>query len=287
MLVRRGVFMRRVEGKVSVADPVVGYVQLPGEVQQIEHPAGGDTCTSVALPDEPVARLAWAGPLMISPVADLAHRRLLARARSGASPPDLVDLAADLIGALMPPSRAAPRHAIEKVRAAPGHAIGEFRAAPRRAAEEFRAAPRDPVEEVGAAPRRGVDEVRAALNEDPHARLETLAALAGWSPWHLSRTFRRVTGVTINTYRLRLRVRAVLDELADPGAELAALAVRAGFADQAHMTRAVGRELGSSPGRIRRLFLSGTPGRAHSDRAIHEQPKGAIPGNAGGPGARR
>ncbi|MET0492073.1 MAG: AraC family transcriptional regulator [Actinoplanes sp.] len=229
MLVRRGVFVRRVEGKVSVADPVAGYVQQPGEVQQIEHPAGGDTCTSVALPDEPVARLAWAGPLMISPAADLAHRRLLARATAGASPPDLVDLAADLIGALLAPPRAASRREVEEVRAAP---------------------------------RRAVDEVRASLNADPQARLETLAALVGWSTWHLSRTFRSVTGVTINTYRLRLRVRAVLDELADPGAGLAALAVRAGFADQAHMTRAVRRELGSSPGRIRRgLANDSGPGR--------------------------
>jgi AraC-like DNA-binding protein len=243
VLVRRGVFVRRVEGKVSVADPVAGYVQRPGEVQQIEHPAGGDTCTSVALPDEPAARLAWAGPLMVSPAADLAHRRLLARAASGASPPDLVDLAADLIGALLPPPRAAPR--------------------------------------------RAVDEVRAALNADPQARLEALAALVGWSPWHLSRTFRRVTGVTINTYRVRLRVRAVLDELADPGAELAALAVRAGFADQAHMTRAVRRELATSPARLRRLFLSGPPGRAHSARALHEHPEDTIPENDGDPGARR
>lgn len=215
MLVRRGVFVRRVEGGVSVADPVVGYVQQPGEVQQIDHPAGGDTCTSVALPDEPAAHLAWAGPLRVSAAADLAHRRLLARAASGAAPPDLVDLAADLIGALLPPSRASPG--------------------------------------------RAVDEVRAALNENPSARLGELAELAGWSPWHLSRTFRRVTGITLNSYRLRLRVRAALDGLAEPGAGLAALAARAGFADQAHLTRAVRRELGSTPARIRRSLLGPRP----------------------------
>ncbi len=211
VLVRRGVFARRVDGEVGVADPLTGYVQRPGEVQQVAHPAGGDVCTSIGIDPELADRLAWAGPLTVSPAADLAHRRLIARAGSAASAADLIDLGTDLIARLLPRSS---RHS----------------------------------------PHPAVDEVRAALNADPDARLESLAELAGWSRWHLSRTFHRVTGVTINTYRLRLRVRTVLDELAGSRDGLAAVAARAGFADQAHMTRSIRRELDMPPGMVRKML---------------------------------
>ncbi|MFB9357613.1 helix-turn-helix domain-containing protein [Actinoplanes nipponensis] len=211
VLVRRGVFARRADGRAGVADPVQGYVQRPGQVQQVAHPAGADTCTSIGIAPALADRLGWAGPLTVSPRADLAHRRLIARATAGAGPADLAELAADLIARLLPPPARRP-------------------------------------------PRRSVDDVRVALNADPRARLDDLAELAGCSRWHLSRTFHEVTGVTINTYRLRLRARAVLAELGDSAAGLAELAARAGFADQAHLSRTIRRELGLSPGEVRRLL---------------------------------
>ena len=50
----------------------------------------------------------------------------------------------------------------------------------------------------------------------------------------------------------------MLDALADgdTGESLAALAARSGFADQAHMTRSVRREIAMSPGRVRRHFAA-------------------------------
>jgi AraC-like DNA-binding protein len=211
VLVRRGVFARRVDGAAGVADTLTGYVQRPGEVQQVAHPAGGDVCTSIETDPELVDRLAWAGPLQVSPAADLAHRRLIAHAGSGAGHADLIDLGTDLIARLLPPPPRRPAHP-------------------------------------------AVEEVRAALNADPDMRLEALAELAGCSRWHLSRTFHRVTGVTINTYRLRLRVRAVLEELAGSREGLAVLAARAGFADQAHMTRSIRRELEMPPSLVRKIL---------------------------------
>ena len=48
MLVRSGCFRRRVDGRDSVLDPAVLYVQAPGEEQQVALPrAGGDACTVV------------------------------------------------------------------------------------------------------------------------------------------------------------------------------------------------------------------------------------------------
>lgn len=221
VLVRRGVFLRRVDGVASTADTTTGYVQLPGEHQQVSHPAGGDVCTTIAVPPELADRAAHAGPVTVTPAADLAHRRLLARSRAGRV--DLQDLTADVLAALLPaPAR--------------GH--------------------------------RGVDVVRAALHTDPELSLDDLAALAGWSPWHLSRSFHRATGLTISAYRLRLRVRRVLDALADGDdpAGLAELAGRAGFADQAHMTRVVRREIDCSPAAVRRLLRSETTDARAPDR---------------------
>jgi AraC-like DNA-binding protein len=217
VLVRRGVFARRVHGRAGVADPLQGYVQRPGEVQQVAHPAGADTCTSISVAPALADRLARAGPVTVSPAADLAHRHLIARAATGAGAPDLTDLTTDLIARLLPPpTRRRP-------------------------------------------PSRAVEDVRLALNTDPRSSLDELAELAGCSRWHLSRTFHEVTGVTINTYRLRLRARAVLAELGVSPAALAELAVRAGFADQAHLSRTLRRELGMTPVQVRRLLSPPVP----------------------------
>jgi AraC-like DNA-binding protein len=73
-----------------------------------------------------------------------------------------------------------------------------------------------------------------ALAEALLAGLRMLAARAvGVSAYHLSRTFRAVTGLTLSRYRIRLRLRRVLERLADGERDLAGLAAEAGFADQA------------------------------------------------------
>lgn len=208
VLVRRGVFLRRVAGRVSVADPMTGYVQRPGEDQQVTHPARGDVCTVVGVPPDLAECLSQAGPITVAPAADLTHRRLLSASRAGHT--DLPDLAADLLAALVPPDRP----------------------------------PRSPAR---------VDDVRAALHTDPDLTLEALAALAGWSPWYLSRAFHRHTGVTLSTYRRRLRVRAALDALSD-GESPASVAARTGFADQPHLTRTLRREIDLTPAAARRLL---------------------------------
>ncbi|HEX5200957.1 MAG TPA: AraC family transcriptional regulator [Actinoplanes sp.] len=233
VLVRRGVFFRRADGRSALADVTTGYVQLPGQCQQIAHPVGGDVCTSIGLPVELAQRFAAAPRLAVPPAADLAHRRLLAATRTDGRPqpatrtdrgswpaertdrcprlaePDGSDLVAELIGALLP-------------------------------APDGVSAP-------------AIDDVRALLHTDPTLDLTALAAAVGWSPWHLSRVFHRATGDTINRYRRRLRVRAALDHL--PTADnLAGLAAYVGFADQAHMTRAVRAETGNTPAALRRAL---------------------------------
>jgi AraC-like DNA-binding protein len=226
VLVRRGVFRRTADGRPALADVTTGYLQRPGESQRIDHPAGGDVCTAIAVADDLADRLAHAGPIRVTAAADLAHRRLLA------DPGE--DRAADLIASLLP----AP------------------------------------------APHPATDDVRALLHADPSCDLTTLAAVVGWSPWHLSRVFHRSTGSTLSAYRRRLRVRAALDALS-AGAPLAAAANESGFADQAHMTRAIRSETGHTPGHLAVLLRAGDDDRT---RAISGE---GPPGSSGSIGLSR
>lgn len=84
--------------------------------------------------------------------------------------------------------------------------------------------------------------------------LGALARVARASPYHVSRTFRQVCGLTISRYRSRLRVRRALERLGQGERDLAGMAVDVGFADQAHLTRTVRFETGETPGRLRALL---------------------------------
>jgi AraC-like DNA-binding protein len=95
------------------------------------------------------------------------------------------------------------------------------------------------------------DQLAAALRRDPDIGLEAWAAAAGLAPETLSRGFRRAFGATPRRYRAEqraLRAARALQRRDDPPA---ALAAELGFADQAHMSRAVAALTGLSPGRLR------------------------------------
>jgi AraC-like DNA-binding protein len=118
---------------------------------------------------------------------------------------------------------------------------------------------RSPVRTAGGAGapsrRRLAAAAREALVADPaFAGLDRLAHLLGVSRSHLSRAFREETGETLTAFRHRLRVRVALDRLADGEPDLAGLAADLGFADHAHLTRALRAEVGEPPSRVRRLL---------------------------------
>jgi len=78
-------------------------------------------------------------------------------------------------------------------------------------------------------------------------RLERLAAEAGVSPCHLSRSFSLEVGVPPHAYQLQLRVGRAKALLAD-GAAPAEVAARTGFFDQSHLGRHFRRLVGVTPG---------------------------------------
>lgn len=78
--------------------------------------------------------------------------------------------------------------------------------------------------------------------------LKTLARQVDLSPFHLSRVFRRETGLSPHTYQILVRLRLAKTLLAE-GAPISQAAVDAGFYDQAHLTRHFKRVFGVTPGR--------------------------------------
>lgn len=234
VLVRRGLFQRRVAGVVILVDPTCGYIATPDSVAQFAHPRGGDACTSIEVSPTLASALLGGDPeisdgaLPTTGPADLDHRAFVARARQGAGHDELAEegilLVAQLLGSIEPRRLAAGRPATERTR------------------------------------RRLVDEAREALHDNPSRRLADLAGHLGVSPYHLSRVFRRITGTAIHQYRMRLRVRRAVELLAEGETNLAGVAAEVGFADQAHLTRVLHAELGTTPARVRALLCK-TPRR--------------------------
>ncbi|MGK5550945.1 helix-turn-helix domain-containing protein [Actinomadura kijaniata] len=222
VLVRSGRFRLRAEGWGSVIEPATGYLQHPGDEMRYAHPAGGDACTAVSFAphfwnEATDGHPAAALPVRVDGRIELAHRGML-RSSADAS----FALAEHLVGLL---------------------------------AEILRQTA-VPVRGPGGRGRVLADQAREALLADHPAAagLVPLARLLGVTPSHLSRVFRRETGVTLSRYRNRLRVTRALDRLEEGADDLAALAAELGFSDQAHLTRTMRAELGRTPAVVRRLL---------------------------------
>jgi AraC family transcriptional regulator len=78
-----------------------------------------------------------------------------------------------------------------------------------------------------------------------------IAREVGVHPAHLAARFRESYHEPLGTYVRRLRIQWAADEIARGDEPLASIAVRAGFSDQAHLTRALKREIGWTPARYR------------------------------------
>jgi AraC-like DNA-binding protein len=76
--------------------------------------------------------------------------------------------------------------------------------------------------------------------------LGTLAAIAGFSPFHLCRVFERVVGVPPHVYQLDVRLTKAAGLLAR-GKRIVSVAMETGFCDQSHFHRAFKRKFGVTP----------------------------------------
>ena len=95
--------------------------------------------------------------------------------------------------------------------------------------------------------------VQAFLNESfaQPLRLTDVARVAGCSVWHVSKQFRRATGVTIHAWLTRLRLRHALEALHDGACDLTRVALDVGFSSHSHFAAAFGAEFGMTPAAAR------------------------------------
>ena len=229
VFVRRGCFVRSANGVEVLLDATVAYCMNAGDEQRYDHPHDdGDECTSLHFDADVLASI-WGGdpilpadPLALSPAIDLEHRLLVVAARNGADSNELVERAIALTARALEGSD--PRR------------VASGRPSTARARQAL------------------VDGVRETLATRPETSLRDLARALAVSPHHLSRTFSASTGHTIARHRMRLRVRNVLNRLADGERDLARVAADVGFADHSHLCRVVRSETGHTPSALRRAL---------------------------------
>ena len=108
VFVRRGCFVRSVDGVQHLLDPTRVYCTEPGQEQRYDHPLDhGDDCTAITLRPGTLASL-WGGdpslpcePVSSSPAIDLEHRLLLAASRRGEDAYELTERAILLVAAAL------------------------------------------------------------------------------------------------------------------------------------------------------------------------------------------
>jgi len=212
---RRGSFRRRGAHGDEVIEPGIAYFQRAGEDEEFAHPHdGGDRCISVGLSEALLAELLGGDPTLPARIVPTAPRDDLALRTLAHHEERVLTLVADVLHAALPTRAAAGRPATLQAR------------------------------------RRLTGDAREALAADPTLGVVQLARAIAVSPHHLSRIFTHELGVSITTYRRRLRLRAALENLEERG--LARVAADAGFADHAHFTREVRALLGTTPSALQR-----------------------------------
>ena len=89
------------------------------------------------------------------------------------------------------------------------------------------------------------------LRRDPAMAVGEWALRQGLHPGSVSRGFRQVFGLTPAAFRLVARTHRAIAAMRAGPSSLCDIAGESGFADQAHMSRAIGKLAGMSPARLR------------------------------------
>lgn len=102
-----------------------------------------------------------------------------------------------------------------------------------------------------------VDDLQRAILDDPHLGIADWASIHRVSREGAARAFRSAYGVSPARFRLELRARSAWARIVSGDDPLSLIALETGFADQSHMTRAVGWLTGRPPSAWRRQYRSG------------------------------
>jgi AraC family transcriptional regulator len=110
--------------------------------------------------------------------------------------------------------------------------------------------------------------LRGLLRAYGDTTLETMAARAGWSRFHLHRAFRRLVGETPKQYVLRIRLERAAAVLTTTSSTVLAVSREAGFRSHEVFARAFRRYFGRTPRQYRAQALASAPRPA---RARHRR----------------
>ena len=227
---RRGVYHRRYDGFEHVVDGNTGYFRRPLAEAAMAVPAvpaahsyrGTVVDVDESVLDQLPALTEVTGPLQITPPMHLTHL-LLRRSIAGGADDFAVSMAlVELLGLAVSGAGSPSWH--PRMSTALSH-------------------------------RRIAGQACELLQEGcADLSLIDVARAVAVSPFHLTRIFRRVTGVTMTQYRSRLRVHAALERIDCGESDLSTIAASIGFADHSHMTRTIVAQLGQTPTALRELL---------------------------------
>lgn len=107
--------------------------------------------------------------------------------------------------------------------------------------------------EIARSHRHTVHEIETLLSQrvDDRLTLRGIAREVGLSAYHVCRLFRRVTGIRLHQYRVRLRVREALTDVVESSRSLTEIALDAGFSSHSHFTDTFHNEFNATPSSIR------------------------------------
>lgn len=231
----RGLFMRHVGSTQSVADANHVLFFNGGEGYQVSHPAnGGDACLSLSISQPLLKELAPAAllqrrdaPMFRNQSLRIDERAqvLVALLRHGLRSGVIEPLEAESLALTLVCRSLGPRTA---------HAAGSTRVR-----------------------QRLVDRAKLLLASDLTRRwtLADVASEVGGSPVYLTQAFKRVEGVPLYRYYLRLRLARALDLIADCE-DVAALALDLGFSSHSHFSAAFRQAYGRTPSEFRETALA-------------------------------
>ena len=227
----RGTYLRHVGDETSVADPSQLLFFNAGEDYQVSHPVeGGDASLSITIQ-----------PALL--------KELVPRALVAASPPVRLTQQSRLIDARTQVLVALLRHSLVCGSVTPIEAESLTLTLVRRAFGERTSRVRGGT--YGQT--KLVERAKLLLMAAPERKwsLADIGAELAVSPVYLTQVFRRVEGVPLHRYLLRLRLSRALDRL---GAveDLSQLALDLGFSSHSHFTSAFRQAFGRSPAEFQR-----------------------------------
>lgn len=231
----RGVYARHLGRDQAVAEANQVLFFNAGEAYRVSHPvAGGDASLSLTIA-EPLLREIVPRPLLHDG-ARTAFRRQRRR----------IDARGQALVALL-------RHGLRQGTAQPLEAESLALTLVQRAL-----GPRTShAAEAGIGPERLADRVKLVLASDLTRRwtLDEIAAEVGGSPVYLTQVFRRVEGMPLYRYQLRLRLARALNLLPQYD-DLTALGLDLGFSSHSHFSAAFREAYGRSPSEFRQAALA-------------------------------